>query len=61
MKVWQLGPKMINNTCGTEENGTATCIEGNPHNVIIWKPIKEKSIVCLFGSFSSCNYQMKLI
>ena len=25
-----LNPKIINNTCDTEENGTVTCIEGKP-------------------------------
>ena len=29
-----LDPKIINNTCDTEENGTATCIKGNPHDII---------------------------
>ena len=29
-----LDPKMINNTCDTEENGTTTYIKGNPHDVI---------------------------
>ena len=28
-----LYPKIINNTCNTEENGTTTCIEGNPHDI----------------------------
>ena len=28
-----LNPKIINNTCNTEENGTATYIERNPHDV----------------------------
>ena len=30
-----LDPKIINYTCNTEENGTTTCIKGNPHDVII--------------------------
>ena len=38
----------INNTCSTKENGIATCIEGNPHDVIIWK---EKLIIYLFSHF----------
>ena len=28
-----MDPKIINNTCYTEENDTTTCIEGNPHDV----------------------------
>ena len=38
--------KIINNTCNTEENGTATNIRGNPclhqvnpHDIIIGKPL----------------------
>ena len=27
---------MINYICDTEESGAATCIAGNPHDVIIW-------------------------
>ena len=34
MVVWILNnPKIINNTWNTEENGTVTCIQGNPHDL----------------------------
>ena len=29
-----MDPKIINNTCDTEESGTTTCIKGNPHDVV---------------------------
>ena len=28
-----MDPKIIDNTFDTEDNGTTTCIEGNPHDV----------------------------
>ena len=34
--LWRYGgldPKIINNIYNTEENGTTTCIMGNPHDV----------------------------
>ena len=34
-----LDPKTINNTYNTEENGTATCIAGNAHHIIIGNPL----------------------
>ena len=34
-----LDPKIVNNTYSTEENGTTTCMKGNPHDTIIWKPL----------------------
>ena len=33
-KYGTLDPKAINNTFDTGENGTATCIKGNAHDVI---------------------------
>ena len=41
-----LDPKRINNTCDTEENGTTTCIKGNPYDIIIGK---EKLIIYHFA------------
>ena len=32
-----LDPKIINNTCDTEDNGTTRCIKGNPHGIIVGK------------------------
>ena len=37
-----LDPKIINKTCDTEENGTTTCIDGNPHDAIIGIPLVRK-------------------
>ena len=31
--------KIINNICDTEENGTATCIEGNAQDIITGNPL----------------------
>ena len=47
-----MDPKIINNTCNTEENGTATCINGKLIGIG-----KEKSIIFLFCLFSRCNHE----
>ena len=50
-----LDPKIINNTCDTEENGIATYIEGNPINVIIVKPLRIGGCQWFFPEISTQN------